>query len=137
MLTTLTLDDDLAGLLKRRARALGCPSRKPSIVHVPRHVAPRRQLAVILMGVLEVECGGGEVQRFGPRTIVLLEDTTGAGHITRVVEAPCTSGSRSALTAEEMLSERRRLRWRTNGCTSCEAVWQRPAQRGRPGMTKR
>ena len=62
---------------------------RPGFTEQPRHPAPRRQLAVILAGMLEVECGEGEVRRFGPSSVVLLEDTTGTGHITRVVEAPC------------------------------------------------
>lgn len=53
-----------------------------------RHVAPRRHLSVILTGILELECSPEEVRRFGPGSIVLLEDTTGEGHITRVIEAP-------------------------------------------------
>jgi hypothetical protein len=54
----------------------------------PRHVAPRRHLSVILAGTLEVECSPEEIRRFGPGSLVLLEDTTGEGHLTRVVEAP-------------------------------------------------
>jgi hypothetical protein len=54
-----------------------------------RHVAPRRLLAVILGGMLEVECAAGDTRRFGTGDVVLLEDVTGEGHITRVVEAPC------------------------------------------------
>jgi hypothetical protein len=60
----------------------------PSFKTQPRHVAPRRQLAVILAGTLEVECSPSEIRRFGPSSLVLLEDTTGEGHITRIVEAP-------------------------------------------------
>ncbi len=59
-------------------------------VEQPRHPAPRRQLAIILSGMLEVECGPSEVRRFGPSSIVLLEDTKGEGHVTRVIEAPCS-----------------------------------------------
>jgi len=62
----------------------------PNFAEQPRHPAPRRQLAVILAGVLEVECGEGEVRRFGPSAVVLLEDTTGPGHVTRVAESPCS-----------------------------------------------
>ncbi len=60
----------------------------PDFKTQPRHVAPRRQLAVILAGTLEVECSPSEIRRFGPSSLVLLEDTTGEGHITRIVEAP-------------------------------------------------
>lgn len=60
----------------------------PGFAEQPRHVAPRRNLSVILAGTLELECSPSEVRRFGPGSLVLLEDTTGEGHITRVAEAP-------------------------------------------------
>lgn len=60
----------------------------PDFKTQPRHVAPRRHLSVILTGTLEVECSPAEVRRFGPGSLVVLEDTTGEGHITRIVEAP-------------------------------------------------
>ena len=49
------------------------------------HPAPRRQFAFILKGTVEVTVTDGEVRRFEPGTIVLLEDTTGRGHTTRIV----------------------------------------------------
>ena len=56
-----------------------------------RHVAPRRQFFFQLTGELEVEVGGGRKHIFGPGSVALLEDTTGAGHITRVVsDVPVT-----------------------------------------------
>ena len=50
------------------------------------HPAPRRQLVVTLSGVGEVECGDGARRRFGAGDILLAEDTTGQGHITREIE---------------------------------------------------
>ena len=56
-----------------------------------RHVAPRRQFAFQFTGELEVEGGQGRRRIFGPGSIALVEDTTGAGHITRVIgDAPVT-----------------------------------------------
>jgi hypothetical protein len=49
------------------------------------HPSPRRQLYVGLGGRLEAEVGDGEVRRFGPGDVVLLEDLAGTGHTTRVV----------------------------------------------------
>ena len=49
------------------------------------HVTPRRQLLVVLSGEIEVETADRGVRRAGPGTVGLLEDTTGGGHITRVV----------------------------------------------------
>lgn len=52
------------------------------------HRAPRRQFVMPLLGRLEVETTDGEVRSFGPGDVVLVEDTTGRGHITRVIDAP-------------------------------------------------
>ncbi|MEQ8860014.1 MAG: hypothetical protein RIC56_15325 [Pseudomonadales bacterium] len=50
------------------------------------HNAPRRQLVVNLSGTVEIEVGDGSVRRLGPGTILLAEDTTGQGHISRAVD---------------------------------------------------
>jgi len=47
------------------------------------HTAPERQLSVALNGTVEYETSDGEVRRCAPGVIVLVEDTTGRGHITR------------------------------------------------------
>lgn len=50
------------------------------------HNAPRRQLVVNLTGSVDIEVGDGSVRRLGPGTILLAEDTTGQGHISRAVD---------------------------------------------------
>jgi len=50
------------------------------------HNAPRRQLVVNLTGSVEIEIGDGTVRRLGPGSILLAEDTTGRGHISRAVD---------------------------------------------------
>lgn len=50
------------------------------------HTAPRRQLVINLEGEVEIEVGSGEKRRLGPGTILLAEDTTGRGHISRSVD---------------------------------------------------
>jgi quercetin dioxygenase-like cupin family protein len=52
------------------------------------HTAPRRQFVVNLSGLVEVECGDGTKRRLGPGDILLADDTTGHGHITRDIEGP-------------------------------------------------
>lgn len=47
------------------------------------HHAPRRQFVITLSGEAEIEASDGEVRHIGPGTIMLAEDTTGKGHITR------------------------------------------------------
>jgi hypothetical protein len=49
------------------------------------HRAPRRMYLVALKGMSEVTVGDGEVRRFAPGTLLLMDDTTGKGHITRAV----------------------------------------------------
>jgi hypothetical protein len=49
------------------------------------HPAPRRQFYIQLSGELEVAVSDGEKRTFSAGSLVLLEDTTGRGHVTRVV----------------------------------------------------
>ncbi len=49
------------------------------------HPAPRRQLFCTLRGEYEVTAGDGETRRFPVGSVLLLEDTTGPGHATRIV----------------------------------------------------
>jgi hypothetical protein len=51
----------------------------------PPHPAPARQWVVMVRGSVEATTSEGEVRRFTPGMAVLLEDTTGAGHRTRVL----------------------------------------------------
>lgn len=47
------------------------------------HTAPRPQFVFNLSGQFEVEASDGEVRRFGPGDVLLADDLTGQGHITR------------------------------------------------------
>ncbi len=49
------------------------------------HPAPRRQIIFYLAGEIEAEVCDGEVRRFGPGSVTLVEDTTGKGHRSKVV----------------------------------------------------
>ena len=49
------------------------------------HVAPRRQYVVTLAGESEVEIGDGTKIRLYPGHILLAEDVTGQGHISRAI----------------------------------------------------
>jgi hypothetical protein len=49
------------------------------------HPAPRRQLVITLSGRGEIELAGGRKISLEPGHVELAEDTTGKGHITRVV----------------------------------------------------
>ena len=49
------------------------------------HTAPRRQFVINLTGSVDIEVGDGTVRRLGPGGILLAEDLTGRGHISRAV----------------------------------------------------
>lgn len=52
------------------------------------HTAPRRQYVVMLSGGrLEIEIGDGSKRTVGPGEILLAEDTTGRGHISRPLDS--------------------------------------------------
>jgi quercetin dioxygenase-like cupin family protein len=64
----------------------------------PPHSSPRRQFVFVLSGEGEAEVSD-EVRRVGPGAVVLLEDTTGKGHIARVI------GDKDVLLAVVQLPE--------------------------------
>lgn len=47
------------------------------------HNAPRRQYVVITSGMMEVEIADGTKRQFVPGDVLVAEDLTGKGHITR------------------------------------------------------
>lgn len=49
------------------------------------HTAPRRQMTATISGEGEIETGDGQVIRLVPGVVLLLEDLTGQGHITRTL----------------------------------------------------
>jgi quercetin dioxygenase-like cupin family protein len=49
------------------------------------HNAPHKQLMIMLAGDSEMEVSDGTKHRFNPGDILLVEDTTGAGHYTRAL----------------------------------------------------
>ena len=49
------------------------------------HNAPRRQYVVVMAGQLEIETGDGSKRVLDPGDVLVAEDLTGKGHITRGV----------------------------------------------------
>ena len=49
------------------------------------HNAPRQQFVITLEGQVEITASDGTKRRFGPGDIMLADDTTGRGHISRAV----------------------------------------------------
>ena len=52
------------------------------------HNAPRRQYVIVLSNQMEVRVGDGTVRRLGPGDVMLAEDFTGQGHVSRAVGGP-------------------------------------------------
>jgi len=49
------------------------------------HPTPVKQVFFLLSGTMEVMVSDGEKRMFGPGSIVLVEDTTGKGHVSKVI----------------------------------------------------
>lgn len=64
----------------------------PAGGHGDWHVAPRRQYWVGIKGRLDVTASDGETRRFGPGSVVLLDDVSGKGHVTRILDGTPAQG---------------------------------------------
>ena len=49
------------------------------------HPSPQRQIFCVMRGVVEVTVSDGEQRRFSAGDLIVLDDTRGAGHATRVI----------------------------------------------------
>jgi uncharacterized cupin superfamily protein len=56
------------------------------------HPTPRRQWVIMLRGTIRVTVTDGESRQFSPGDLLLLEDTTGIGHVTEGVGEPPFEG---------------------------------------------
>lgn len=57
----------------------------PAGTDVPAHNAPQPYVCIILSGQGEVVVSDGEARRFSPGDVLLCEDLTGKGHVTRAI----------------------------------------------------
>ena len=81
------LDDSPVGRVSERIAATGVIFREtPSDYNLDFHPAPRRQFIINLDAAVEIEVGDGTRKVIGPGEILLAEDTTGQGHISRAVD---------------------------------------------------
>lgn len=72
--------------LSKLIRATGMMLRHNSSEYqMDYHTAPRRQFIINLSGTVEIVASGGETRQFGPGTIMLADDRTGKGHISRLL----------------------------------------------------
>ena len=51
------------------------------------HPAPRRMIFVTVQGEYEVTVGGGGTRRFPVGSVLIVEDTSGEGHSTKITSA--------------------------------------------------
>jgi hypothetical protein len=57
------------------------------------HPSSGRHLFFVISGEWEIETSDGEIRRFGPGSVLLVEDTSGKGHASRVIsETESVSG---------------------------------------------
>ena len=77
-------DPAAVGSFERQASRVIFRQEPPGLVQ-DWHTAPRRQYVITLAGSSEIEAGTGEKRRFGPGDVLLADDLTGRGHITRIV----------------------------------------------------
>jgi quercetin dioxygenase-like cupin family protein len=63
--------------------------RQAPVEHEPDwHNASNRQFVITLSGALEVEIGDGSRRQLRPGDVLLAEDLTGHGHVSRTIAAP-------------------------------------------------
>jgi quercetin dioxygenase-like cupin family protein len=60
-------------------------NRGPAKSSLDFHNAPRRQYVVVMAGVMEIEISDGTKRQLVPGDVLVAEDLTGKGHITRGV----------------------------------------------------
>ena len=72
------------------------PVKQFALLHGPHrwvgdwHPAPMRQFMIWLSGEAEIQVSDGEVRRFKPGSLLLMENTVGKGHVTRAVAGDVT-----------------------------------------------
>ena len=81
------LHDSPVGRVSEKIVASGVIFREtPSDYNLDFHPAPRRQFIINLDAAVEITVGDGTSKVIGPGEILLAEDTTGQGHISRAVD---------------------------------------------------
>jgi uncharacterized cupin superfamily protein len=79
-------DGGKIGFMSERMKATGIVFREtPGDYNYDFHTAPRRQYVVNLEGEVEIEVGDGTRRVLRSGDVLLAEDTTGQGHISRAV----------------------------------------------------
>ncbi len=76
------------GLLSKTMPATGIIFRQvPPVYSLDWHPAPRRQYIINLDAGVEITASDGEARIIGAGEVILVEDTTGKGHLSKAVDA--------------------------------------------------
>jgi quercetin dioxygenase-like cupin family protein len=80
------VEETRSGKLSRRLPATGIIFREvPPTYDLDWHPAPRRQYIINLDGGVQITASDGESRVIGAGEVVLVEDTTGKGHLSKAV----------------------------------------------------
>ena len=81
------VDESRGARLSRRLPASGIIFRQvPPTYDVDWHPAPRRQYIINLDGRVELTASDGESRVIGAGEVILVEDTTGKGHLSKAID---------------------------------------------------
>jgi hypothetical protein len=82
------VEETNAGKLSKRLPATGIIFRQaPATYDLDWHPAPRRQYIINLDAGAEITASDGEARTIGAGEVVLVEDTTGKGHLSKAVDS--------------------------------------------------
>jgi hypothetical protein len=82
------VEDSLGGRMSERQPATGIIFRRTEGDYdLDWHTAPRRQYVINLDAGFELTASDGETRVIGAGEVLLVEDTTGKGHLTRSIAA--------------------------------------------------
>ena len=80
------VEESRSGKLSKRLPATGIIFREvPPTYDLSWHPAPRRQYIINLDAGVEITASDGEARKIGAGEVVLVEDTTGKGHLSQAV----------------------------------------------------
>lgn len=80
-------EDRRTSKLSARLEAHGIIFRQsPATYELDWHTAPRRQYIINLDGGVRITASDGEVREIGAGEVILVEDTTGKGHLSKALE---------------------------------------------------
>ena len=81
------VEETRAGKLSKRLPATGIIFREvPPVYDLDWHPAPRRQYIINLDAGVQITASDGEARKIGAGEVLLVEDTTGKGHLSKALD---------------------------------------------------